>query len=84
MNWFIENCTPAEIGTILVLGVIAVVCIKWFLHTLDELDAQWAADTAMDGNHALVGDMDGHTSCIVDDISASDQDLADLQRGTKL
>lgn len=80
MNWFIENCTPADIGIALALAVIAVGCIRFFLWKLDELDRQWAADTAMDNSMPMIaGSLDGHTCCIVDDMTA--QDLADLQRG---
>jgi hypothetical protein len=68
MKWFIENATPANIGIALSLAVIIWGCIMWILHTLDHLDAQWAAETSLDGEICCKGD---------------EQDLADLRRGTK-
>lgn len=81
MNWFIENCTPANIGILLAFLVLLWGAWKWLEHA----EAAWLAELhTMEGpaGGALIGDQDGHTTCIVDDMT--EQDLDDLQRGTKL
>jgi hypothetical protein len=47
MKWFIENCTPTNIGIALALAVIIVVCWQILNHYIDQADDQWLLDNPL-------------------------------------
>lgn len=59
MKWYIENATPANIGIILGLAVIALICWRWFAYMLMRGDEQFKADNPVENgdNFALVADL---------------------------
>lgn len=56
---FLDKATPTNIGIILCLAVIALICWRWFAYMLVRGDEQFKADNPVENgeNFALVADL---------------------------
>jgi len=81
MNWFIQNATPANIGIALGLATIAVVCVMWFRHLLEQGDEAFRLANPLDTDPDQI---DRENADYYGLSLKAQRDLAALKRGTKL
>lgn len=81
MKWFIENCTPTNIGIALSLAVIALVLFKWINFVIDQGDKAWLERNPLSPDEQESIDR----QCAEHYVSPTQRaaDLRDLYRGTK-